>query len=157
MPSSRGIALHLKQQNNLKKSITSSSKKWHDESRSTSSSSSDGIAAITSKLDSLGRDMKKLKENVYAIQVGCRICDAAHLDNNCPLNEDIKIAEEVKYGEFRRPFPKNGGNRDKYRVGPPGYYTHVDNRPPFGETKPSLEELMNKHIKESTRKRNENE
>nr|GEZ95652.1 zinc finger, CCHC-type [Tanacetum cinerariifolium] len=81
----------------------------------------------------------------------------AHLDNNFPLNEDIKIAEEVKYGEFRRPFPKNGGNGDKYRVGPPGYYTHVDNRPPFGETKPSLEELMNKHIKESTRKRNENE
>nr|GEZ17186.1 hypothetical protein [Tanacetum cinerariifolium] len=30
--------------------------------------SSDGIVAITSKLDSLGRDMKKLKENVHAIQ-----------------------------------------------------------------------------------------
>ncbi|GKC40358.1 hypothetical protein Tco_1052742, partial [Tanacetum coccineum] len=31
------------------------------------SGSSDEIAAITSKLDSLGRDMKKLKENVHAI------------------------------------------------------------------------------------------
>nr|GEY52113.1 hypothetical protein [Tanacetum cinerariifolium] len=34
--------------------------------------SSDGIAAVTNKLDSLGRDTKKLKENVHAIQVGCK-------------------------------------------------------------------------------------
>ncbi|GJU34915.1 hypothetical protein Tco_1183269 [Tanacetum coccineum] len=38
-----------------------------ERSRRISSSSSDGIAAITSKLDILGRDMKKLKENVHAI------------------------------------------------------------------------------------------
>ncbi|GJR88521.1 hypothetical protein Tco_0212532 [Tanacetum coccineum] len=48
--------------------------KWHDGSSSRnidSSSDSEGIAAIVKKLDSLGRDMKKLKENVHAIQVGC--------------------------------------------------------------------------------------
>ncbi|GKE97416.1 hypothetical protein Tco_0020767 [Tanacetum coccineum] len=33
----------------------------------------------------------------------------------------------------------------------------VENRPPFGEKKPSLEELINKHIEKSTRRRNENE
>ncbi|GJU34916.1 7-deoxyloganetin glucosyltransferase-like protein [Tanacetum coccineum] len=33
----------------------------------------------------------------------------------------------------------------------------MENRPPFGERKQSLEELMNKHIEESTRRRNENE
>ncbi|GKD57587.1 putative reverse transcriptase domain-containing protein [Tanacetum coccineum] len=38
-------------------------------------------------------------------------------------------------------------------VSPPGYYTRVDNRPPFREKKPSLEELMNKHLEELTRKR----
>ncbi|GKA78728.1 hypothetical protein Tco_0785265, partial [Tanacetum coccineum] len=32
------------------------------------SNNTEGIAAIVSKLDSLGRDMKKLKENVHAIQ-----------------------------------------------------------------------------------------
>ncbi|GKA93613.1 hypothetical protein Tco_0815599 [Tanacetum coccineum] len=39
--------------------------KWHDGDRNmrTSNGNSDGITAITSKLDSLGRDMKKLKEN----------------------------------------------------------------------------------------------
>ncbi|GKG15464.1 hypothetical protein Tco_0357787, partial [Tanacetum coccineum] len=53
------------------------SQKWHDNSYSkniSSSSSSDGIAAIVSKLDNLGRDMKKLKENMHAIQVGCQLC-----------------------------------------------------------------------------------
>ncbi|GKE65423.1 hypothetical protein Tco_1519584 [Tanacetum coccineum] len=45
----------------------------------------------------------------------------------------------------------------KYRVGPPGYYTCIDNRPSFGEKKPSLEEFMNKHLEESTRRRAEME
>ncbi|GJZ96276.1 hypothetical protein Tco_0668610 [Tanacetum coccineum] len=106
--------------------------KWHHMSRRTSSGSSNGIAAIRSKMDSLGRDMKKLKENVHAIQ-------------------------EVKYGEFGRSFPYNGRNGARYRVGLPGYYTRMKNRPPFGEKKPSLEDLVNKHIEESTRRRNKNE
>ncbi|GKE53821.1 zinc knuckle CX2CX4HX4C containing protein [Tanacetum coccineum] len=72
--------------------------------------------AITNELDSHGRDMKKLKENVHTIQVGCENCGGAHLNKECPL----------------------------------GYYTRVDNRAPFDEKKPSLEELMNKHLEEST-------
>ncbi|GKA15876.1 hypothetical protein Tco_0695623, partial [Tanacetum coccineum] len=76
-----------------------------------SSDSSDGIAAITSKLDSLGRDMKKLKENVHAIQVGCEIYEGAHIDKDCPLNEEVKKVKEIKYEEAGRTFPINGGNR----------------------------------------------
>ncbi|GKG31264.1 hypothetical protein Tco_0423752, partial [Tanacetum coccineum] len=125
--------------------------------RRTSSSSSDGIVNVPSKLNSLGRDMKKLKENVHAIQVGCGLCGGTHLDKECPLNEEVKGVEEVKYGEFGRSFPNNGGNGARYRVGPPGYYTRMENRPPFGEKKPSLEELINKHIEESTRRRNKTE
>ncbi|GJU35253.1 reverse transcriptase domain-containing protein [Tanacetum coccineum] len=106
-----------------------------------------------SKLDSLGRDMKKLKENVHAIQLGFQTCRGAHLNKECPLNEEVKSMEEVKYGEFRRPPPFSQGNGAKYHVGPPGYYIHVDNLPPFGEKKPSLEELLNKHLEESTQRR----
>ncbi|GJY13393.1 hypothetical protein Tco_0382702 [Tanacetum coccineum] len=70
------------------------------------------------------------------------------LDKECPLNEDAKGVEEVKYGEGRSsPF-----NEMKYRVGPPGYYTLVDKRPPFREKRPSLEELLNKHLEESARR-----
>ncbi|GKA94921.1 hypothetical protein Tco_0816959 [Tanacetum coccineum] len=36
--------------------------------------------------------------------------------------------------------------------GPPGYYTKTYNCPPYGERKPSLEELLNKHQEESARR-----
>ncbi|GJU89677.1 hypothetical protein Tco_1302100 [Tanacetum coccineum] len=92
----------------------------HDKtSRNTrSNSSKDGLAALVNKLDNLGRDMKKLKESVHAIQVGCQICEGPHLDKDCPLNEEVKQVEEVRYGEFGRttPFDKNNGG--KFRVGP---------------------------------------
>ncbi|GKF01934.1 hypothetical protein Tco_0028857 [Tanacetum coccineum] len=129
------------------------SQKWHDRTSSrsiSSNSNTDGLAAIISKLDNLGRDMKKLKENVHAIQVGCQICEGPHLDNEYPLNEEVKQVGEVKYGKFGRPAPINESNGAKFRVGPPGYNTRTDNRPPFGEKRLSLEELMHKHQEEST-------
>ncbi|GKA24081.1 hypothetical protein Tco_0710114 [Tanacetum coccineum] len=118
-------------------------------------SNTKGIDAIVSKLDSLGRYMNKLKENVHAIQVGCQICGRAHLNQECPQNEEVKSVKEVKYGEFGRPLPFSNGA--KYHVGLPGYYTGIDNLSPFGEKKPSLEDLMNKHLEESIRRRAEME
>ncbi|GJQ89393.1 putative reverse transcriptase domain-containing protein [Tanacetum coccineum] len=38
--------------------------------------------------------MKKLKENVHTIQVGCQIRKGPHLDKDCPLNEEVKQVEE---------------------------------------------------------------
>ncbi|GJW29939.1 hypothetical protein Tco_0046814 [Tanacetum coccineum] len=99
--------------------------------------------------------MKKLKENVHTIQVGCQNCGRAHLDKTRPLKEEVKSIEEAKYGEFRKPLPFNNGA--KYHVGPPGYYTRIDNRLPVKEKRPSLEELMNKRLEESTRRRTEME
>ncbi|GKB32055.1 hypothetical protein Tco_0871456 [Tanacetum coccineum] len=55
---------------------------------------------------------------------------------------EVKHLEKVKYREFRRSAPFNGSNRAKFHVGPPGYYTRTNTRPPYGEKKPSLEELM---------------
>ncbi|GJY26323.1 zinc knuckle CX2CX4HX4C containing protein [Tanacetum coccineum] len=117
------------------------SQKWHDGMTSRnigSSSSNDGLAALVNKLDNLGRDIKKLKESVHAIQ-------------------EVKQVEEVRYGEFRRTTPFNGNNGGKFRVGPPGYYTKTDNRPPYGERRQSLEELLAKHQEESTRRSTEME
>ncbi|GJY49159.1 reverse transcriptase domain-containing protein [Tanacetum coccineum] len=111
-------------------------------------SSSEGIAALMNKLENLDRDMKKLKENVHAIQIGCQNYKGAHLDKDYPLKEEVKSIEEAKYGEFKRPSPFSNGA--KYHVGPPGYYTRMDNHPLVGEKRPSLEELMNKHLEEST-------
>ncbi|GJY13314.1 hypothetical protein Tco_0382623 [Tanacetum coccineum] len=105
------------------------SQKWHDGTTSRSigsSSSNDGLAALVNKLDNLGRDIKKLKESVHAIQ--------------------------VRYGEFGQRTPFNRNNGGKFRVGPPRYYTKTDNRPPYGERRQSLEELLAKHQEESARR-----
>ncbi|GJZ34631.1 hypothetical protein Tco_0580448 [Tanacetum coccineum] len=73
-------------------------------------SRNDGLSALVNKLDNLGRDIKKLKESVHAIQVGCQICKGPHLDKDCPLNEEVKQIKEVRYGEFGRTTPFNGNN-----------------------------------------------
>ncbi|GJZ87678.1 hypothetical protein Tco_0659288 [Tanacetum coccineum] len=70
-------SLYLKHEGTLSRNISSNS-------------DTDGLAAVISKLDNLGRDMKKLKENVHAIQVGCQICKGPHIDKEYPLNEEVK-------------------------------------------------------------------
>ncbi|GJT19995.1 hypothetical protein Tco_0878701 [Tanacetum coccineum] len=97
--------------------MTDHSHKWHDETTSRyvgSSSSDDGLAALVSKLDNLGRDMKKLKESIYAIMVKCQVCEGHHPDKNCPLNEVVKGIEEVKYGEYGNPFSNHNRQTQGY-------------------------------------------
>ncbi|GJX90364.1 hypothetical protein Tco_0343690 [Tanacetum coccineum] len=121
--------------------MTDHSQKWHDGTTSRnieSSSSKDGLAALVNKLDNLGRDMKKLKESVHAIQVGCQICEGPHLDKDFPLNEEVKQVEEVRYREFGRTTPFNRTNGGNFCVGPPRYYTKTGNRPTYGERRQSL-------------------
>ncbi|GJR67684.1 hypothetical protein Tco_0013749 [Tanacetum coccineum] len=157
-PLSKGTVHHPKPPISLKKSATSSKKETRHYTKpgnESTSNKTEGMAAIVNKLENLGRDMKKLKESVHAIQVGYQNCEGVHLDKDCPLNEEVKSIEEAKYGEFRCPLPFS--NEAKYRVGPLGYYTRIDNRQPFGEKKPTLEELMNKHLEESTQRRAEME
>ncbi|GKG19916.1 hypothetical protein Tco_0377015, partial [Tanacetum coccineum] len=75
-----------------------------------------------------------------------------HLDKDCPINEEVKQVEEVRYGEFGRTSPFNGNNRGKFRVGPHGYYTKIDNHPSYGKKRQSLEELLVKHYEKSARR-----
>ncbi|GJU93184.1 hypothetical protein Tco_1317940 [Tanacetum coccineum] len=121
------------------------SQKWHDgsSSRSIEGSSSEGIVAIVNKLENLGRDMKKLKENVHAIQVGCQTCEGAHLDKDCPLNEEVKGVEEFKYEEFSRPFLNN-----RYV----GRFKGGYDQPLSGEKRTSLTEIINKYIEEASKR-----
>ncbi|GKD61270.1 hypothetical protein Tco_1298779 [Tanacetum coccineum] len=82
--------------------------------------------------------MKKLKKNVHVILLGCQTCEGAHLDKDCPLNEEV---EEVKYGEFNRPLPNN---RYDGRFNKGGY-----NQPLSGEKRPNLTEIINKYMEEA--------
>nr|GEV77960.1 reverse transcriptase domain-containing protein [Tanacetum cinerariifolium] len=78
------------QQNKRQEAIRAYASNPTKDSNIESSSSSEGITAIVNKLENLGRDMKKLKENVHTIQVGCQIYKGAHLDKDCPFYEEIK-------------------------------------------------------------------
>ena len=115
-----------------------------------SCSSNDGIAALTNKMEGLGCDMKKLKEIIHAIQVGCQICEGPHLDKDRPLKAEVKQAEEAKYGEMGRtaPFDTN-----RFRAGPFGSRNTV----PYGERRLSLEEILHQHREESNRRSTEME
>ncbi|GJW98141.1 reverse transcriptase domain-containing protein [Tanacetum coccineum] len=161
-PLFKGIAHLPRPQSNLKISITSSKKEKNHYTRPgttsrniRSSCSNDGLAALVNTLDNLGRGIKKLKESVHAIQVECQICEGPLLDKDCPLNEEVKQVEEVKYGGFGRTTPFNGNNGGKFFVGPPGYYTNTDNYPLYGKKRQSLEELLAKHQEESARRSTE--
>ncbi|GKB68939.1 hypothetical protein Tco_0930351 [Tanacetum coccineum] len=73
------------------------SQKWNDKTKSRnikSNSSKDGLAAL----------------------VGCQICEGPHLDKDCPLNEEVKQVEEVRYGEFGRTMPFNENNGGKFQA-----------------------------------------
>ncbi|GJX84875.1 hypothetical protein Tco_0335649 [Tanacetum coccineum] len=83
------------------------SQKWHDGSRRISSSISDGIVAITNKLDSLGRDMKKLNENGHAIQVEQLTKDYQAKTAKKAPNLSASI------GQCKAIFAENGTSRDE--------------------------------------------
>nr|GEW32028.1 berberine/berberine-like protein [Tanacetum cinerariifolium] len=44
-------------------------------------------------------DTKKLKENIHAIQVSCKICEEPHLTKECPLKKVDMAVEQSKYIE----------------------------------------------------------
>ncbi|GJR81534.1 hypothetical protein Tco_0152319 [Tanacetum coccineum] len=77
------------------------SQKGHNgTSRTRSTETSDGLAAIQAQLNNLGREIKKVNKKVYAAQVGCEQCkgsygpqfleaysEASHINNSIPIKE----------------------------------------------------------------------
>ncbi|GJY42840.1 hypothetical protein Tco_0431053 [Tanacetum coccineum] len=94
------------------------SQKWHNgTSRSRSTKTSDGLAAIQAQLNNLGREIKKVNEKVYAAQVGCEQCNGPHYTKDFPLKEEGKTLEEAYYTQFGEPFQGGG-----YRAAAQGFY-----------------------------------
>ncbi|GJT30342.1 putative reverse transcriptase domain-containing protein [Tanacetum coccineum] len=79
------------------------SQKWHNgTSRSRSTETFDGLAAIQAQLNNLGREIKKVNEKIYAAQVGCEQCKGPHYTKDFPLKEEGKTLEEAYYTQFER-------------------------------------------------------
>ncbi|GJS98120.1 zinc knuckle CX2CX4HX4C containing protein [Tanacetum coccineum] len=86
--------------------------------------------------------MKKLKESVHAIRVKCQVCEGHHPDKNCPLNEEVKGIEEVKYGEYGNPL---SNHKQQTR----GYNSNQSPKDGGGQI---LTETIKKYIKKASKR-----
>nr|GEY87265.1 hypothetical protein [Tanacetum cinerariifolium] len=75
------------------------SQKWQNgtSSKARSTKTFDGLAAIQAQLNSLGREIKKVNEKVYAAQVGYELCKGPHYTKDCPIKEEENTLEEAYY------------------------------------------------------------
>ncbi|GJR30641.1 putative reverse transcriptase domain-containing protein [Tanacetum coccineum] len=135
-PLSKSIVHHLRYQNSLKTSTTSSKKESL-------------YQAWERYNDLLYRCPTHDINNHQKVNIFYK---GPHLDKECPLNEEVKGVEEVKYGEFRRLALFNGSTGGKFRVGLPRYYTRTDDQTPYGEKKQNLVETINKYMEEATKR-----
>ncbi|GJS01199.1 hypothetical protein Tco_0317707 [Tanacetum coccineum] len=105
------------------------SQKCHNRtSRSISTETFDGLAAIQAQLNNLGSEIKKVNEKVYAAQVGCEQCKGPHYTKDCPLKEEGKTLEEAYYTQFGGPFQGGG-----YRAAAPRFYQRNNANPSYQE------------------------
>ncbi|GJT08223.1 hypothetical protein Tco_0842685 [Tanacetum coccineum] len=128
------------------------SHKWDNgTSRSRSTETSDGLAAIQAQLNNLGREIKKVNEKVYVAQVGCKQCKGPHYTKDCPLKEEGKPLEEAYYTKFGGPFQGGG-----YRAAALGFYQMNNVNPSYQERRQSMENTLSKFMSESTKRHEEN-
>ncbi|GKE08692.1 hypothetical protein Tco_1412243, partial [Tanacetum coccineum] len=120
------------------------SRKWHNgiSSRTRSTKTSDGLAAIQAQLNNLGREIKKVNEKVYAAQVGCELCKGPHYTKDYPQKEEEKTLEEAYYTQIGAPYQPRG----QYRVAGPGFYQRNNGNSSYPNRRPSLEESLNKFM-----------
>ncbi|GKA12464.1 hypothetical protein Tco_0692010 [Tanacetum coccineum] len=81
------------------------SKKWHNgKSKTRSTETSDGLAAIQAQLKNLGREIKKVNEKVYATQVGWQYRVAApgfyQMNNANPSYQERRQSMEESLSKF---------------------------------------------------------
>ncbi|GJZ41221.1 hypothetical protein Tco_0588107 [Tanacetum coccineum] len=114
------------------------SQKWHNgTSKTRSTETSDGLAAIQVQLNNLGREIKKLNEKVYAAQVGCELCKGPYYTKDCPFKNEGKTLEEAYYTQFGVPFQQGG----QYRAAAPGFYQRNNANPSHEENSNLIKEI----------------
>nr|GEW53408.1 retrotransposon protein [Tanacetum cinerariifolium] len=89
------------------------SQKWHNgtSSRTQSTETSDGLAAIQAQLKNPGREIKKVNEKSYVTQVRCELCKGTHYTKDCPQKEEVNTLKEAYYTQFGAPYQPRGQYR----------------------------------------------
>ncbi|GJY47907.1 hypothetical protein Tco_0437863 [Tanacetum coccineum] len=83
---------------------------------------------IQAQLNNLGREIKKVNEKVYVVQVGCEQCKGPHYTKYFPLKEEGKPLKEAYYMQFGGPFQGGG-----YRAAALGFYQRNNANPSYQE------------------------
>ncbi|GJZ44635.1 hypothetical protein Tco_0591890 [Tanacetum coccineum] len=130
------------------------SQKWHNmtSSKARKTETSNGLAAIQAQLNNLGREIKKVKEKVYAAQVRCELCKVPHYTKDCPLKEEGNTLEEAYYTQFGEPYQPAG----QYRAAGPGSYQQNNGNSSYPDRRQTLEESLTKFMAESAKRHEEN-
>ncbi|GJU91891.1 hypothetical protein Tco_1304314 [Tanacetum coccineum] len=129
------------------------SQKWHNGTfKARSTKTSNGLAAIQAQLNNLGREIKKVNENVYVAQVGCELCKGPHYIKDCPLKEEGKTLKETYYTQFGVYFQQG----EQYRVAVPRFYQRNNANHSYQERRKSMEESLSKFMNESAKGHEEN-
>ncbi|GJR00183.1 hypothetical protein Tco_1087811 [Tanacetum coccineum] len=130
------------------------SQKWHNgtSSRTKSTETSDGLAAIQAQLINLGREIKKVNEIMYASQVGCELCKGPHYTKDYPQKEEGKTLEEVYYTQFGAPYQLGR----QYRAAGPGFYQRNNGNSSYPAQRETMEESLSKFMTESAKRHEEN-
>ncbi|GJU85551.1 hypothetical protein Tco_1293097 [Tanacetum coccineum] len=94
------------------------SQKCHNgtSSKARSTETSDGLGAIQSQLNNLGKEIKKVNEKVYAAQVGCELCKGPHYTKDCPLKEEGNTLEEAYDAQFGAPSQQETRSDTRYII-----------------------------------------
>ncbi|GJU19656.1 hypothetical protein Tco_1152998 [Tanacetum coccineum] len=104
------------------------------------------------KPNSLGREIKKVNEKVYAAQVKCELCKGPHYTKDCPLKEEGKTLEEAYYTQFSAPYQPGG----QYRAAGPGFYQRNNENSSYPDRRQTMEESLTKFMAESAKRHDEN-
>ncbi|GJT68922.1 retrovirus-related pol polyprotein from transposon TNT 1-94 [Tanacetum coccineum] len=130
------------------------SQKWHNgtSSRTRSTKTSNGLAAIQAQLNNLRREIKKVNEKVYAAQVGCELCKGPHYTKDCPQKEEGKTLEEAYYTQFGVSYQPGG----QYRAAGLGFYQRNNGNSSYHARKEAMEESLAKFMAESAKRHEEN-
>ncbi|GJU39247.1 hypothetical protein Tco_1192204, partial [Tanacetum coccineum] len=133
--------------------MTVYSQKWHNRtsSRTKSTETSDGLAAIQAQLNNIGREIKKVNEKVYAAYFGCELCKGTHYTEDCLQKEEGKTLEEAYYTQFDAPYQPGG----QYRAAGPRFYQRNNGNSSYPDRRPSLKESLTKFMAESAKRHEE--
>ncbi|GKC56796.1 retrovirus-related pol polyprotein from transposon TNT 1-94 [Tanacetum coccineum] len=135
------------------KEMAEYSQKWYNgTSRTRSTETSDGLAAIQTQLNSLGREIKKVNQKVYAAQVGCELCKGPHYTKDCPLKEEEKTLKETYYTQFGAPYQPGG----QYKAAGPGFYQRNNGNSSYPDRRQTIKESLTKFMAESAKRHEEN-